>query len=156
MKVIVGADHRGVQGAQDVMSFLRSAGHEVEYVGPENAQARADYTDQAYVVGQAVAEGRAQRGILVSGTGIGTSITANKFKGVRAVVGYDEWNAEIGRAHHDTNVLCVPADMVGAAYIRKIVEKWMGTEFEGGRHARRVRKIELVESGQDPRGYKGD
>ncbi len=153
MKIFVGADHRGVKGALEVVELLRSRHHDVEYVGNLD-QTSVDYPDQAYLVAMAVSIGRAERGILLSGTGIGMCITSNKLKDIRAVVGYDAWAAEISRAHHDCNILCIPADLVGPHDLRKIVEKWLETEFEGGRHARRVHKVKMVEEGQDPTTYR--
>ena len=152
MKIFVGADHRGVKGALEVVELLRSRHHDVQYVGNLD-QTSVDYSDQAYLVASAVAIGQADRGILLSGTGIGTCIASNKIAGIRAVVGYDAWAAEIGRAHHDCNVLCIPADLVGPSELSKIVRKWLETEFEGGRHARRLSKIKMIEEGQDPATY---
>ncbi len=106
------------------------------------------------IVAGAVSKGRADRGILLTGSGIGTCLSSNKFKGVRAVVGYDQWSAEISRAHHDCNVLCLPADLVGPTDLRMILTKWLDTEFEGGRHERRLRKVRLIEDGQDPQTYR--
>lgn len=155
MKIIVGADHRGVKGALEVVELLQSLQHEVQYVGHLD-QTQVDYPDQAYIVAGAVSEGRADRGILLTGSGIGTCLSSNKFKGVRAVVGYDQWSAEISRAHHDCNVLCLPADLVGPTDLRMILTKWLDTEFEGGRHERRLRKVRLIEDGQDPNDYRED
>jgi ribose 5-phosphate isomerase B len=152
VKIFVGADHRGVRGALEVVELLRSRGHQVQYIGNLD-QASVDYPDQAYLVATAVSTGRADRGLLLSGSGIGMCISSNRVKGVRAVVGYDQWAAEISRAHHDCNVLCIPADLVGPNDLRKIVEKWLDTEFEAGRHERRLAKIRMIEEGQDPSTY---
>jgi len=153
VKIIVGADHRGVKGALEVMELLQSLQHEVQYVGHLD-QTQVDYPDQAFLVAGAVSQGRADRGILLSGSGIGTCICSNKLPGIRAVVGYDQWSAEISRAHHDCNVLSLPADLVGPGEIRMIVEKWLATEFEGGRHERRLRKVRMIEDGHDPHDYR--
>jgi ribose 5-phosphate isomerase B len=149
MKIAVGADHRGVPVTSHVLGLLRSAGHDVEYFGRSDTQ-RCDYPDQAYLVAKAVADGRADRGILLSGSGIGMAITANKLPGVRAIVGHDEWMAIVSRSHHDTNVLTLPADMLGVPMIRIIVDRWLATDFEGGRHQKRIDKITAVENGGDP------
>jgi len=149
MKIIVGTDHRGRFMADHVISMLESGGHEVEYVASEE-QIRCDYPEQAYIVGKAVSEGCADLGILLSGSGIGTTITANKFAGVRAVVGHDEWTAQVSRSHHDSNVLCIPTDMIGMAFVDIVLERWLTTEFSGGRHTRRLCKIGEVEVGRDP------
>ena len=101
-------------------------------------------------MGKAVAEGRADLGLLICGTGIGMSIAANKIPGVRAAVVHDELTAQISRSHNDANVLCLSADLLGHRLIEQIVETWIKTPFEGGRHARRVHKIEAIERGEDP------
>lgn len=149
MNVIVGADHRGMQVADIVVALLRREGMQVQYVGPSDAE-RHDYPAQAFRVALAVSTAQADLGILLSGSGIGMCITANKLPEVRAVVGHDEWTAQISRAHHDSNVLCIATDMIGVPMIKNIVERWLRTAFEGGRHARRVSKIRAVERGVDP------
>lgn len=155
MRIMVGADHRGAVVADHVVSLLRSAGHDVTYVGRRDAD-RVDYPDQAWIVAKAVAEGRADRGVLLSGSGIGTAVTANKVPGIRAVVGHDEWTAEISRSHHDTNILCLAADLMGVPLIRMVLERWMNTPFAGGRHQRRIDKVRMVEEGKDPSQWKGE
>ena len=109
-----------------------------------------DYPDMAYPVAMAVSSGQAQRGILVCGSGIGMSIAANKIKGVRAALVHDEIGAEMSRRHNDANVLCLPADLLGPRVIERIVHTWLTTDFEGGRHARRVSKIVAIEKGRSP------
>ena len=109
-----------------------------------------DYPDMAYPVAVAVAEGRADRGILVCGSGIGMSITANKIRGIRAALVHDELGAEMSRRHNNANILCLAADLLGQSVIERIVQLWLKTEFEGGRHARRVEKIAAIENGQNP------
>jgi ribose 5-phosphate isomerase B len=97
-----------------------------------------DYPDFAALVAGKVASGEAQRGILICGTGIGMQIAANKFPRVRAAVCHDELYAEMSRRHNDTNVLCLPGNLVGERRVDQLVSTWMATEFEGGRHARRI------------------
>jgi ribose 5-phosphate isomerase B len=109
-----------------------------------------DYPDMAYPVATAVATGDAQRGILICGSGIGMSIAANKVKGVRAALVHDEIGAEMSRRHNDANVLCLAADLLGVRLIERIIGIWLATEFEGGRHARRVSKITAIEQGHNP------
>jgi ribose 5-phosphate isomerase B len=104
----------------------------------------------AYPVAMAVSSGAVDRGILVCGSGIGMSMASNKVKGVRAALVHDEVGADISRRHNDANVLCLPADMLGQQTIEQVVAKWLRTEFEGGRHARRVNKITAIEQGLDP------
>lgn len=153
LKIAVGADHRGADTLNHVVERLKSEGADVQVFDCPVGQS-CDYPDNAYKVGRAVASGQADRGVLVCGTGIGMSIAANKIKGVRAALVHDELTAEMSRSHNDANVLCLPADIVGVRLMDKIVDRWMKTPFEGGRHARRVRKIGALENGQDPASVK--
>ncbi len=151
MKIALGADHRGTDALRAVMDTLVEQGHEPLTLGV--CQDRScDYPDMAYPVASAVANGQADRGILICGSGIGMSIAANKVKGVRAALVHDEVGAEVSRRHNDANVLCLPADMIGVRVIEQIVTTWLRTEFEGGRHERRVQKIQAIEMGLDPSG----
>jgi len=102
----------------------------------------------------AVSKKEVDMAILVCGTGIGMSIAANKVHGARAALCYDELNARISREHNDANVLCLSGDLLGSQVLRKIVEVWLTTKFAGGRHQRRVEKIEAIEQGTDPRSVK--
>ncbi len=149
MKLAVGADHRGTEAVTRILEHLRDLGHEVQVLTELDA-ACIDYPDSAWQVGKAVADGRADRGVLICGTGIGMSMAANKVPGVRAALVHDELTAEMSRAHNDANVLCVPADLVGQKLIERIVDIWLSAEFVGGRHARRVRKIAAIEAGLEP------
>ncbi|MBX3363905.1 MAG: ribose 5-phosphate isomerase B [Phycisphaeraceae bacterium] len=149
MNIAVGADHRGIAAARNVVEKLRREGHQVSLSegcdGPS-----CDYPERAFPVAKAVAAGEADRGILICGTGIGMSIAANKVAGVRAAVVHDELTAELSRSHNDANILCLSADLLGQRLIENIVDVFLRTSFEGGRHLRRVRKIGAIESGQDP------
>ncbi len=149
MKLSLGADHRGNSALRLLAERLRSQGHELEILGSAGSEP-ADYPDAAYAVGTRVREGAAERGILICGTGLGMCISANKIDGVRAVVVHDELTAQMSRGHNDANVLCLSADLLGQRLIEKIVDVWLGTPFEGGRHERRVKKIALIEQGRDP------
>jgi len=149
MKVALSADHRGATGIRQLCEKLKREGHEVELLG-DCTGAPADYPERAYLVGKAVAEQRADVGVLICGTGIGMSIAANKIKGVRAAVVHDELTAQLSRSHNSANVLCLSADLLGQRLIEKITEVWLKTEFEGGRHSRRIRKIVAMENGMDP------
>jgi ribose 5-phosphate isomerase B len=124
-------------------------GHECVDVGTETNDP-VDYPDPAYLAAVAVSKKQADRGILACGTGIGMSITANKIKGVRAALCHDELSAQISRHHNDANVLCLAGDLIGEVLLRRIVETWLDTEFSGGRHQRRVRKISAIEEGKQP------
>ncbi|MCI0364134.1 MAG: ribose 5-phosphate isomerase B, partial [Phycisphaerales bacterium] len=149
MKIALGADHRGDAAMKTLAPQLRAAGHDVTILGDCGGQS-CDYPDQAYLVSQAVKNGTAQRGILICGSGIGVSIAANKVKGIRAALVDDEIAAGLSRGHNDCNVLCLAADTTPPNMILTIVDIWLKTEFEGGRHARRVQKIMAIERGEDP------
>jgi ribose 5-phosphate isomerase B len=150
MKLAIGGDHRGREVVRQLATFLATLGHEVQVVHSCNEGGSCDYPDVAYPVGKAVAGGAAELGILVCGTGIGMSIAANKVRGVRAALVHDEIGAEMSRMHNDANILCLPADMLGQRLIDRIVRTWLSAGFEGGRHARRVRKVAAIEEGLDP------
>lgn len=145
MKVAVGSDHRGFEVKRRLVLIVQQLGHAVLDLGPLGTEA-VDYPDFAFSVAQAVSEGRADRGILICGTGIGMCIAANKVKGIRAAPCHDSITAEMSRRHNDANVLCLSADLLGEELIDRMVRIWLETEFEGGRHARRVEKIRHWES----------
>ena len=149
MKIAVGSDHRGYELRQHLSQWLTQQEYEVVELGPSTYKA-CDYTDAAYAVGRAVSEGRCEFGILMCGSGLGTCISANKVPGIRAALVHDEIGATISRSHNNANVLCLPADMLGHRIIDRIVRTWLTTVFEGGRHARRLRKIQAIEDGGDP------
>lgn len=168
MRIAISADHRGTAAAQLLADKLARDGHEVQLFQEktiENGQNPAasqqpgvqsthasmvDYPEAAYHVGKAVADGKAELGLLICGTGIGMSIAANKVKGVRAAAVHDELTAEICRSHNDANVLCLSADLLGQRLIESIAATFLNTPFQGGRHARRLDKIRAIEEGQDP------
>ncbi len=145
MKVAVASDHRGFNAKDKIVAFLAKEGHEVDDHGCK-AEDSCDYPDHAFTAAEAVAKGDVDYGILFCGTGIGMSITANKVKGIRAALCHDELTAELSRRHNESNVLCLPADLVGDALMKRIIETWLKTEFEAGRHKRRVDKISRYES----------
>jgi ribose 5-phosphate isomerase B len=149
MKLSLGADHRGASAMKLLAERLRAQGHDVQLLGATGAEP-VDYPDAAYAVGTNVRAGACDRGILICGTGLGMCISANKLDGVRAVVVHDELTAQMSRGHNDANVLCLSADLLGQRLIEKIVDVWLATPFEGGRHERRVKKISLIERGEDP------
>jgi len=149
MKIALGSDHRGVGTVQALMTHLAVAGHEPLLVGPCEADS-CDYPDAAWAVGRAVAGGDADRGALVCGSGIGASIAANKVHGVRAALVHDARGAEMSRRHNDANVLCLAGDLIADDEACRLVDLWLATPFEGGRHARRVGKIAAIERGENP------
>jgi ribose 5-phosphate isomerase B len=146
MKVAIGNDHRGSVVKRRVVEMLKRLGHEVVDCGAATEES-VDYPDYALAVARTVSDQRADRGILICGTGIGMSIAANKVRGVRAAACHDDITAELSRRHNDANVLCFSADLLGERLIDRMVDIWLKTDFEGGRHARRVDKIRQIEGG---------
>jgi ribose 5-phosphate isomerase B len=140
-KVIMGSDHAGLVLRPEMVKAARALGWEVEDLGPFTADS-VDYPDFAQAVSEAVVAGRARLGLLVCGTGIGMSIAANKVAGVRAAVCRTEYEARMARAHNDANVLCLGERVTGLGVAASILEAFLGGHFEGGRHARRVEKME--------------
>jgi len=147
MRITVGSDHRGYQLKSKIIKMLEDSGHEVIDVGTDSSSS-VDYPDFAAIVGEKVSAQEADRGVLICGTGIGMAITANKFSGVRAAPCFDELSVEMSRRHNDVNVLCLSADMLGERLVNRMIDVWLKTEFEGGRHARRVNKISELEQRQ--------
>jgi ribose 5-phosphate isomerase B len=147
MKIAIGSDHRGVDTKRRLTTNLKGMGHEVVDLGVEGAES-VDYPDYAYAVSKLVGCGKADRGVLICGTGLGMCIAANKVNGVRAASCHDNFTAEMSRRHNDANVLCLSADLIGEELIDRMVRVWMETPFEGGRHARRVEKIAKIEAEQ--------
>jgi ribose 5-phosphate isomerase B len=145
MKIAVASDHRGFQIKGKLVTLLTADGHEVSDCGTQNDQA-VDYPDYAISVAKQVADGVAERGILICGTGFGMAIAANKFRGVRAASCSDEVMAEMCRRHNDVNILCLPGDLIGDRPVGDLVRIWLATEFEGGRHTRRLEKISQIET----------
>jgi ribose 5-phosphate isomerase B len=144
MKIAIGSDHRGFEAKTRIVTVLHQLGHEVFDAGPHSRDS-VDYPDFAFEVAQAVGDSRAERGILICGTGIGMCIAANKVRGVRAAPCHDCITAEMSRRHNDANVLCLSADLLGEELTERMVRIWLETPFEGGRHARRVAKIAQFE-----------
>jgi ribose 5-phosphate isomerase B len=147
MKIAIGSDHRGFEAKRRVLAFLKQFGHEVIDVGAPGPES-VDYPDFAFQVANRVSTGEVERGILICGTSIGMCIAANKVKGVRAAPCHDSITAEMSRRHNDANVLCLSADLLGEELIDRMVRIWLATDFEGGRHARRVEKITKIEREQ--------
>jgi len=150
MRIAIGSDHRGLEAKEDIKVIAAELGHECIDFGTDN-DSPVDYPDTAYLVAKAVANGQADRAILACATGIGMCMAANKVDGIRAALCHDELSAQVSRDHNDANVLCLSGDQVGSVLLRKMVEVWLNTEFSGGRHERRVRKIRQIEAGGDPR-----
>ncbi|WP_171016853.1 ribose 5-phosphate isomerase B [Pseudalkalibacillus caeni] len=145
MKVAIGSDHAGVKIKDDIINVIKEMGHEVEDVGCD-CDSSVDYPDYALPVAEKVSNGEADRGILICGTGIGMSITANKVKGVRCALVHDLFSAKVTRLHNDSNVLAMGERIIGPGLATEIARVWLETEFEGGRHERRVNKIKEYEN----------
>jgi ribose 5-phosphate isomerase B len=146
MNIAIGSDHRGFGVKQRLVKLLEQLGHQPFDTGTFSIE-YADYPDYAFKVAERVGNGEAERGILVCGTGIGMCIAANKVAGVRAAPCHDIVSAEMSRRHNNANVLCLSADLLGEEIIERIVRIFLETQFEGGRHARRVEKITTYEGG---------
>jgi ribose 5-phosphate isomerase B len=144
VKIAVGSDHRGFALKAHLVSSLTKAGHEVVDLGCSGVEP-ADYPDFAFAVGEMVASGGAERGILVCGSGIGMSIAANKVRGVRAALCCTVEDARMTRRHNDSNVLTLPERGLDDSHIDEIVAVWLSTPFDGGRHERRIEKIREYE-----------
>ncbi|HYO54707.1 ribose 5-phosphate isomerase B [Archangium sp.] len=145
MKVIIASDHAGLELRRELVNALKELRAEVDDVGP-TTNASVDYPDFARSVSKAVAAGDYQFGVLVCGTGMGMSIMANKHRGIRAALCTNELEARMARAHNDANVLCLGQRVVGAGLARSILEAFLATPFEGGRHQKRLDKIREAES----------
>ena len=144
--IALGSDHAGVQLKAAIAEHLRQLGQEVEDVGTHD-ESSCDYPDYAEKVGRAVTSGRAERGVLICGTGVGISISANKVPGVRAALCGDTFSARMSREHNDANVLCLGSRLLDPDQAKKILWTFLETPFGGGRHGRRVEKIEPAKSG---------
>jgi ribose 5-phosphate isomerase B len=144
MKIAIACDHRGYTVKQRIVAQISDRGHDVVDFGTDNPKA-CDYPDFAIPAAKAVALGQVDRGILIDGSGIGMSIIANKLPNIRAAICHDELTAEISRRHNNANILCFAADLLGDELIRRIIDAWLLTPFEQGRHARRVEKLALLE-----------
>lgn len=144
IKIAIASDHAGLDLKNKIIKFLQEAGQPVSDLGTHNRDS-VDYPDYGIPVAQAVSEGKIDRGILICGTGIGMSIVANKFPGVRAALCYDPFTAKVSRLHNDANVLVLGERVLEEKTAIEIVRSWLATGFDGGRHARRLAKIEEIE-----------
>jgi ribose 5-phosphate isomerase B len=148
MRIAVGSDHAGYELKERVRPLLESSGHEVVDVGADSDES-TDYPRHAADAARMVAAGEADRAVVVCGSGVGVSIVANKIDGVRAVNAHDAEEAEMSRRHNDANVLALAGRRLSAGDAETIVERFLATEFEGGRHGRRVAQIAAVERGEE-------
>jgi ribose 5-phosphate isomerase B len=144
MRIALGSDHAGVDLKAEIAQYLQTNGYEFKDFGVFSTES-VDYPDQAAIVAKAVAKGQFDQGIIICGTGIGVSISANKIKGIRAALCHDVFSAQMARAHNDSNVLTLGARVVGPGLALSIVEAYLKGEFAGGRHQQRVDKIMKLE-----------
>ncbi len=142
-RIPIAADHAGFEMKAKIEAVLKKLGYEVEDLGTTSAQS-SDYPDFAHPLAQAVSNGNAKRGVLLCGSGIGMDIVANRYPHVRAGLAWNPEIAELSRRHNDANVLVLPARFVSEDEAVRIMDTWLATSFEGGRHERRVEKIEQV------------
>ena len=145
MRVAVGADHAGFALKQDLIQHLKELGHEVDDLGT-GSEEPVDYPPICAAVARAVRDGRVDRGVVLGGSGQGEQIAANKIRGARAALCNDLYTARMARRHNDANVLSMGARIVAPALAREILEVWLETAFEGGRHARRIEQIGAIEA----------
>ena len=146
MRVAVGANNRGFAIRDQVTRLLQHLGHQVVVVEMPEGQP-TEYPDIAASVAQQVQQGKAERGILIGRSGMGMCMVANRFSGVRAAVCHDEFMADMSRRYLDVNVLCLSADLLGEELTERMIEAWLKTPFEGGRHAVRIERISAIERG---------
>ena len=148
MKIALGSDHNGVEFKQLLVEHLEKAGYQVIDSGPQGEES-VDYPDFAFSTAEMIANHQADRGILICGSGIGMSMAANKVSGIRAALCFTPESAALTRQHNDANVLALAGWQSQASDVLEIVDKFLTTEFEGGRHARRVDKITAYENRRD-------
>lgn len=144
MRIALGCDHRGIEIKQIIIGLLQELNHSYEDFGCYTIDP-VDFPDIAQKVGEVVASGKFDQGILICSTGIGMSIAANKIKGVRAALCHNTFAAQRARQHNDANILCLGAEDVNTDSALKIVKIYLSTDFEGGRHVRRVNRIKTLE-----------
>ena len=144
MKIALGADHKGYELKEKVKKYLMDLGHQVTDFGTDSTES-VDYPDFGFKVAESVAKGDADFGITVCWTGNGMNIVANKVKGIRSALCLDEEMAMLARAHNDANVLALASNFVWGEMAKKILDVWLTTEFEGGRHVPRLDKIQAYE-----------
>jgi ribose 5-phosphate isomerase B len=143
----MGADHAGFALKEELKAFLEEEGHEVLDFGTDSDE-DVDYPDFCAAAARAVAEGRADRGLVLGGSGQGEHLVANKVRGIRAALGNDLYLAEMSRRHNDANVLALGGRVVAGPLAKEIVRSWLATPFEGGRHARRLEQVAEIERGE--------
>lgn len=147
MKIAIGNDHVALELKKEIQSYLESKGHEVIDLGTDSPE-RCDYPIYGEKVANAIVTGNADCGILICGTGVGISLAANKVKGIRAVVCSEPYSAQLSKRHNNTNILAFGARVIGVDLAKMIVDSWLGAEFEGGRHEKRIKMIDEIQARQ--------
>ena len=147
MKIAIGNDHTAVDLKNVILDYLVSLGYEVINLGTDSRES-CDYPVYGEKVGRAVVDGLADLGIAICGTGVGISLAANKVKGIRAAVCSEHYSAKYTRLHNDANILCLGGRVIGEELAKELVDVFLNTEFEGGRHSRRVNYISDIENGR--------
>jgi ribose 5-phosphate isomerase B len=142
MKFYIATDHAGVDLKDYTVELLRNKGHEVVDLGPYSKD-RVDYPDFAHKVATSVLEDKGSQGVLICGSGIGMSMAANRHAGIRAALCHDAYTAQVARGHNDANILCFGERIVGRGVAESIIDAWLNSNFDGGRHCARVEKIEI-------------
>lgn len=146
-KLAIGNDHTAVDLKNEIVAYLEGKGYEIVNVGTDSKE-RMDYPISGYKVAKMVAGGKVDGGILICGTGVGISLSANKVHGIRAVVCSEPYSARLSRQHNNTNIVAFGARVVGVETAKDIVDAWLGAEYEGGRHQRRIDMISEIETTQ--------
>jgi ribose 5-phosphate isomerase B len=149
LTVAIGSDHAGYPLKKELHAFLEEEGHAVLDLGTDSEES-VDYPIYCLDVARAVVEGRADRGIVLGGSGQGEQIAANKVDGIRAALCHDLWMARMARRHNDANVISMGGRVVAPDYAKEIVREWLATPFDGGRHERRIEQIARIERGEQP------
>ena len=149
MRIAIGSDHAGFPLKEDLKAFLMEQGHEVIDRGTDSTEP-VDYPVFCYAAAREVAEGRADRAIVLGGSGQGEQIAANKVRGVRAALCHDLYLARLSRQHNDANVLAMGARVIAPTYAREVTSVWLATAFEGGRHVPRIEQVARIERGEEP------
>ena len=146
MIVGVAFDHRGVHLREQVLETLASDGHEIVDLGTDTDAVRIDYPDKARELGEVIQGGRAERGVLVCGSGVGAAVAASKMRGIRAAICHDAYSAHQGVEHDDMNVLCLGSEVIGPSLAVELVRAFLGARFDGGeRYVERLKKVEAME-----------
>jgi ribose 5-phosphate isomerase B len=145
MKIAIASDRRGFEAKKKLLPVLKRLGHEVQDLGCDNSSSGCDYSDVAAPAARSVARGENDVAILLEGSGIGMSITANKIRGIRAALIHDHVTARRAREHHHCNVLCIGCELLGEEQVRSIVEVFLAATFQDGRHSARVAKVMQIE-----------